>query len=151
MIGDILAEVYLWTKAFHIMSVIAWMAGIFYLPRLFVYHVENKDKQDSVSMLKTMERKLYFYITTPAMIATIVFGMGTLINSAHNLKLPWMHIKLTLLLGLIIYHFYIGYTLKRFKDDDIFLSSKQCRLLNEVPTLFLLGIIFIAVFRGSIG
>lgn len=141
---------YFWYKALHLISMVAWFAGLFYMFRLFVYHVENKEKPDATSMLKTMERKLYYYITTPSMLATVAFGTLLLGHTPHNLKLPWMHIKLTLILLLIGYHLFIGYSLKRFKKDDIFLSSKQCRILNELPTLFLIGVIFVAVFKTFI-
>ncbi|MBD64970.1 MAG: TIGR00701 family protein [Halobacteriovoraceae bacterium] len=137
-------------KALHLIAMVAWFAGLFYMFRLFVYHVENKAKPDATLMLKTMERKLYYYITMPAMIATVAFGLTTLAFTPHNMLMPWMHIKLTLLVLLIGYHFYIGYTFKRFNKDDIFLTSKQCRLLNEVPTLFLISIIGVAVFRSYI-
>ena len=141
---------YFWFKALHLIAMVVWFAGLFYMFRLFVYHVENKDKPDATNMLKTMERKLFYYITTPGMIATLIFGFGLLLNSKHNIKLPWMHIKLSLIFLMVIYHLFIVITLNRFKQDEIFLSSKQCRFLNEVPTLFLLGIVFIAVFRNSL-
>jgi putative membrane protein len=137
-------------KSMHLVSMVAWFAGLFYMFRLFVYHVENKEKSDVVRVLKIMERKLYYYITFPAMVATIIFGILLLSNSTHNLRMLWFSIKSILLLLLIFYHFYIGYTLNRFKKNDYFLTSKQCRLFNEIPTIFLIGIIFVAVFRASI-
>ena len=137
-------------KSLHLIAMVAWFAGLFYMFRLFVYHVENIGKPDAVNMLKTMERKLYYYITTPAMAATVLFGTSLLVTTSYNMGQKWFMIKFIMLIGLISYHFFIGYTLKRFKNDDIFLTSKQCRLLNEVPTLFLVGIIFVAVYRTLI-
>lgn len=136
-------------KALHLIAMVAWFAGLFYMFRLFVYHVENSDKPDATRMLKTMERKLYYYITYPAMVATFVFGSFLLMATKYNMSQMWFIIKFMLLVGLVIYHHFIGYTLKRFKKDELFLSSKQCRFLNEVPTLFLIGIIFIAVYRTT--
>jgi putative membrane protein len=137
-------------KSLHLISMVAWFAGLFYMFRLFVYHVENKNKQDVVDILKVMSYKLYYYITFPAMITTFIFGGLLLSNSAYNIAMQWFFIKSFLLICLVIYHFYIGHTLKRFNAGNYFLTSKQCRMLNEVPTLFLISIIFVAVFRASI-
>lgn len=137
-------------KSIHLISMVTWFAGLFYMFRLFVYHVENAQKKDSVEMLKVMEHKLYYYITFPAMVSTVIFGSLLLSVTTYNLAMTWFHIKATLLIGLILYHFYIGKTLKRFKSDDLFLTSKQCRMLNEFPTLFLISIICVAVYRSQI-
>jgi len=130
---------------------VTWFAGLFYMFRLFVYHVENADKKDVTDVLKTMEHKLYYYITTPSMVAIVIFGSGLLMVTSYNMTQTWFAIKFVMILALIGYHFYIGHTLKRFKKDDLFLSSKQCRMLNEFPTLFLIGIIAVAVCRTLIG
>lgn len=136
-------------KSLHLISMVAWFAGLFYMFRLFVYHRENHSNKDVVALLKTMEHRLYFYITTPAMVVLFLCGIGLTYNSSYNLEMPWFKYKVVLVLLLICYHHYIGHTLKRFKKDDMFLTSKQCRLLNEVPTLFLVSIICTAVYRSS--
>ena len=134
-------------KALHLIAMVTWFAGLFYMFRLFVYHTENKDDASCVKMLKTMERKLYKIITVPGMVATFVFGFSMLALQPALFKQPWLHIKLTMLLMLGGYTGFVGKTRRRFENDDVYLTSKQCRLLNEVPTLFLVGIVFVAVFR----
>ncbi len=141
---------YLFAKALHLISMVAWFAGLFYMFRLFVYHVENANSPDSVKMLKIMEHKLYNYITTPAMVSTIFFGILLTYQVPDFIGQFWFQLKLMLLIVLVIYHFYISYTLKRFKRDDLFLSSKQCRMLNEAPTLLLVGIILCAVYKYTL-
>jgi len=138
---------YLTAKALHLIFMVAWFAGLFYMFRLFVYHTENKDNADRVDLLKIMSHRLYYYITTPAMIVTWSFGLTMLAFNPGYLGLLWMKIKLVLITVLTAYHFFIGYTLKRFKEDDVFLNSKQCRLWNEAPTPLLIAIILLAVFR----
>lgn len=141
---------YLWTKAFHLIFMVTWFAGLFYMFRLFVYWVENQDKPDVVKTLGVMSYKLYYYITTPGMVITWLCGLGLLGQQPSWLQQGWVHLKLTLLVGLAGYHWYIGFTLKRFQRDDYFLSSKQCRLINEVPVFFLLGIVFLAVLKPNL-
>lgn len=134
-------------KALHLIAMVTWFAGLFYMFRLFVYHTENAEDAGCVRMLKTMERKLYKIITVPGMVATFVFGFSMLAMQPGLFKQPWLHIKLTLLLCLAGYTGFVGKTRRRFENDDVYLTSRQCRLLNEVPTLFLVSIVFIAVFR----
>lgn len=131
----------------HLVFMVAWFAGLFYMFRLFVYHVESKTSSDRTTLLKTMEYRLFYYITTPAMIGTILFGTLLFIKSGVELFDQWFITKLIFVLLLVIYQFYIFYTLKRFAKDDLFLTSKQCRIINEVPTIFLFFIIFNAVYR----
>lgn len=142
---------YFFFKSLHLIAMVTWFAGLFYMFRLFVYHVENKDKKDAVDVFKVMEHKLFFYITTPGMAATWLFGSMLLMSASYNMTQNWFAWKFFMLICLTSYHVYIGYTLKRFKKDDIFLTSKQCRILNEVPTIFLIGIICVAVYRSAIG
>ena len=128
---------YLLFKSLHLIAVISWMAGLLYLPRIFVYHVENlKDKNTSV-IFKTMERKLYFYIMTPAMILTWFFGL-ILISSLgfEVLSTLWIKLKLFLVVLLTLYHFYLFILFKDFKLDQNTKSSKFFRIINEVPTIF---------------
>ena len=139
---------YLLFKSLHLISVISWMAGLLYLPRIFVYHVENlKDKNTSL-IFKTMERKLYFYIMTPAMILTWIFGL-ILISSLgpEFFSATWIKLKLLLVILLTSYHFYLSKFLNDFKMDRNTKSSKFFRIINEVPTILLILIVFIVVFK----
>jgi putative membrane protein len=138
---------YFWFKALHLISMVAWFAGLFYMFRLFVYHTENKDKPEVTAVLKVMAHKLYFYITTPAMILVFIFGLGLLTQVPQRMHERWFLWKFLFLMGLVGYHLIIGGTLSRYKKDDVFLTSKQCRLLNEVPIIFLVVIILLAVFK----
>ena len=139
---------YLLFKSLHLISVISWMAGLLYLPRIFVYHVENlKDKNTSL-IFKTMEKKLYFYIMTPAMILTWIFGL-ILVSSLSLAVLSafWIKLKLLFVILLTLYHFYLFKLLNDFRLDQNTKSSKFFRIINEVPTILLILIVFIVVFK----
>ena len=139
---------YLTYKTLHLIAVISWMAGLLYLPRIFVYHTENKTNKNISDVFKTMERKLYFYIMTPAMIISWIFGL-LLIGSIgfEQLSTYWLKTKLVLVFLLTIYHFYLGVFLKKFEMDVNTKSSKFFRFFNEVPTILLILIIFIVIFK----
>jgi len=141
---------YFWFKAFHFISLICWFAGLFYLFRLYVYHVEAQEEVVR-ERFKIMERRLYNYITTPAMISTFIFGGIMVFQLTNNLKdffeFPWLYIKLLFVFGLFLYHIYDGIVLKQLKEDRCKLTSKQCRILNEVPTLFLIAIVLLATLK----
>ena len=124
------------------------MAGLLYLPRIFVYHTENVEYKNISEVFKVMEKKLYFYIMTPAMILSWIFGL-LLIGSIgfDQLSTHWLKTKLILVLLLTVYHFYLGVCLKDFKLDSNTKSSKFFRVFNEVPTILLILIIFIVVFK----
>lgn len=137
----------LWIKAIHLMSMVTWFAGIFYLPRLFVYHAMAED-QPSIERFKVMERKLYRGITTPSMVVTLVFGfwlLGT--NAEFYLQQGWLHAKLVLIAILVGYHFACGSMVKTFRDDRNTRSHVFYRWFNELPVLLLVGIIILAVVR----
>ncbi len=138
---------YLLFKSLHLIAVISWMAGLLYLPRIFVYHSEN-DNEIITSVFKTMERKLYFYIMTPAMILSWLFGL-ILIHEIGFGQLAsfWLQVKLILVLLLTIYHFYLGFLLNKFKYNKNKKTSKFYRYINEIPTLMLILIIFIVIFK----
>lgn len=137
----------LWVLAFHLISVICWFAGLFYLPRLFVYHAEATDII-SIERFKIMERRLYRGIMMPSAIATIVFGIGLLLyNPAYYFHAPWMIGKLILVLALIIFHFACGYYLKQFNLDKNTHSQRFYRIFNEIPTLLLIGIVLLVVVK----
>ena len=139
---------YLLFKSLHLIAVISWMAGLLYLPRIFVYHVENLKDKNTSSVFKTMERKLYFYIMTPAMILAWIFGL-ILISSLgfEVLSTTWIKLKLLLVILLTSYHFYLSKLLGDFKIDQNTKSSKFFRIINEVPTILLILIVFIVVFK----
>ena len=141
-------NIYLTYKALHLIAVISWMAGLLYLPRIFVYHTENQTNKNISDVFKTMQRKLYFYIMTPAMIISWIFGL-LLIGSIgfEQLSTYWLKAKLVLVLLLTIYHFYLGVFLKKFEIDVNTKSSKFFRFFNEVPTILLILIIFIVIFK----
>ena len=139
---------YLLFKSLHLISVISWMAGLLYLPRIFIYHVENLKDKNTSSIFKMMERKLYFYIMTPAMILTWLFGL-ILISSLgpEVLSTTWIKLKLFLVVLLTSYHFYLSKLLGDFKMDQNTKSSKFFRIINEAPTILLILIVFIVVFK----
>ena len=139
---------YLLLKSLHLIAVISWMAGLLYLPRIFVYHVENlKDKNTSL-VFKTMERKLYFYIMMPAMILAWLFGLILISNlGSEVLSTIWIKLKLFLVIVLTLYHFYLAKLLADFRLDQNTKSSKFFRIINEVPTILLILIVFIVIFK----
>ena len=141
-------NIYLLLKSLHLISVISWMAGLLYLPRIFVYHAENKDDNNTSEVFKVMERKLYFYIMTPAMILSWVFGL-LLIHSIgfQQLGQTWMILKIVFVVLLTTYHFYLGKTLNNFKIDQNNRSHKFYRLINEIPTILLILIVFVVIFK----
>ena len=138
---------YLLFKSLHLIAVISWMAGLLYLPRIFVYHSENNNEIIS-NVFKTMERKLFYYIMTPAMFLSWLFGL-VLIHEIgfQQLASLWLQLKLILVLLLTFYHFYLGFLLNKFKLDQNEKTSKFYRFINEIPTLLLILIVFIVVFK----
>ncbi len=139
---------YLLFKSLHLIAVISWMAGLLYLPRIFVYHVENIEKKDAIEIFEIMERRLYFYIMRPAMIATWLFGVILIyMNGLEVFSQLWMYIKLALVIFLTIYHEYLGICLKSLKLKNNTKTSKFFRIINEVPTILLILIIFIVIFK----
>tara|TARA_A100001011_G_scaffold366956_1_gene419958 strand:- start:1142 stop:1576 length:435 start_codon:yes stop_codon:yes gene_type:complete len=139
---------YLTFKALHIVAVISWMAGLLYLPRIFVYHVETIENKEQSDTFKTMERKLYNYIMMPAMILSWFFGL-IMIHSLGFVVFSefWMQIKGILILILTHYHFYLGKCVRLFSTNQNQKSSKFYRIINEVPTVLLIIIVFMVVFK----
>ena len=139
---------YLLFKSLHLISVISWMAGLLYLPRIFVYHAENNDDRKLSDVFKVMEKKLYFYIMTPAMILSWIFGL-LLIHSIgfQQLGQTWMILKIIFVIFLTLYHFYLGKTLNQFKFDQNTHSHKFYRLINEIPTILLILVVFVVIFK----
>ena len=138
---------YLLFKSLHLIAVISWMAGLLYLPRIFVYHSENNN-EIITTVFKTMEKKLFYYIMTPAMIVSWLCGLVLISQIGFNqLSSLWMQLKIILILLLTAYHFYLGFLLNKFKLDQNEKSSKFYRYINEIPTLLLILIVFIVVFK----
>ena len=139
---------YLLLKSLHLIAVISWMAGLLYLPRIFVYHAENTSKIEVSEIFKVMERKLYLYIMTPAMTLSWLFGL-LLIHSIgfQQLSQAWMLLKILFVIILTLYHFYLGKLLKEFKTNSNQYSHKFYRYINEIPTILLILIIFVVIFK----
>ena len=141
-------NLYLLFKSLHLISVISWMAGLLYLPRIFVYHSENNETNSVSEIFKTMERKLYFFIMYPAMILSWIFGLLLIsIIDFSNLSLLWLQLKLLLVVLLTIYHFYLDTCFKNLKEKNNKRSSRFFRIINEIPTVLLIFIVFVVVFK----
>ena len=139
---------YLLFKSLHLIAVISWMAGLLYLPRIFVYHVENINDQNSINIFKIMERKLYFFIMMPAMILSWFFGLILIsILGFDILSMMWVQVKLIFVILLTLYHFYLGYILSKFRSDQNTKTSRFFRITNEIPTILLILIVFIVIFK----
>ena len=139
---------YLLFKSLHLIAVISWMAGLLYLPRIFVYHVENINDQNSSNIFKIMERKLYFYIMMPAMFLSWFFGLILIFIIGFDVLLvTWIQFKLIFVVLLTFYHFYLGYLLSKLKSNQNTKTSKFFRIINEVPTILLILIVFIVIFK----
>ena len=142
---------YLLFKSIHLIAVIAWVAGLLYLPRILVYHSEavaNNKSQDLVSTFKVMERRLFIYIMNPAMITSWIFGV-LLIQTIgiDNFDSLWLQLKLLFVVILTIYHFFLFQCLRKFAENNNSFSPKFYRIINEIPTVLLIGIILIVVFK----
>lgn len=146
----------LWIKALHVISLVCWFAGLFYLPRLFVYHAmaEKNSESDTteatcIERFKIMERKLYYGITMPSMVATWLTGGWLLYSYAWMAysSMGWLHAKITLVVLLTVYHFSMGYYYRRFRDNQNRKSHVFYRFYNEVPVLFLIAIIILVMVK----
>ena len=139
---------YLLFKSLHLISVISWMAGLLYLPRIYVYHAQNNSEKVISEVFKVMEKKLFFYIMNPAMILSWIFGLLLIHEIGFDqLGQTWMILKLLFVVILTLYHFYLGRILNQFKMDLNKYSHKFYRLINEIPTILLILIIFVVVFK----
>ena len=143
-----LADVYPWVKALHIISIIAWMAGMLYLPRLYVYHADKAPGSEASEMLKIMERRLLRAIINPAMIAAFVFG-GLLLATPGVIDWSawWIHAKLALVLGMGALHGYLSRWRRDFEADRNTRSAKFYRVMNEVPTVLMIAIVILVIVR----
>ncbi len=146
---------YLFFKSFHIIGFVAWFAGLFYLVRMFVYFAEADEQPENIrtswkKQLILMQERVYSIISTPAMVITWVFGIGMLVVNPGWLSQPWMHFKLTLLLLMVGYHFYCKRIINLNKADKNRVTAFQFRLINELPTLFLVAIVLLAVLKNIV-
>ena len=139
---------YLLFKSLHLITVISWMVGLLYLPRIFVYHAENNTEKNTSEIFKIMERRLMFYIMTPAMILSWFFGIFLILINEISITLNlWVQTKLFLVVLLTIYHLFLGYCLRKFALDENKKSAKFFRIINEIPTVLLILIIFVIIYK----
>lgn len=146
---------YQWFKAFHLIGIVVWFAGLFYIVRLFVYHAEaslepEPAKTILINQYQIMEKRLYNIITTPGMVVTVVMAIGLLTTEPEVLKDRWLHIKLAFVAVLLVYHFYCGRIMRRLAKGQCNWSGQQFRALNEAPTILLVAIVLLAVFKNNL-
>ena len=139
---------YLLLKSLHLIAVVSWMAGLLYLPRIFVYHVENKKKKQATDIFEVMEKRLFYYIMTPSMILTWLSGVTLVyLNGFEILSQLWIQLKFVLVILLSIFNVYLGRCIYSLKNNTNTRPAKFFRIINEVPTIFLILIVFIVVFK----
>lgn len=139
---------YDWSRALHIIAMVTWFAGLFYIFRLYVYHVENASDPRVTALLEVMERRLYRGICWPAMVITTALGVWLWSRNWHGYATtPWFQVKLGALVGLFAYHFYSGKVRRDLAARTCGLTSRQCRAINEVPTVLLIVIVVMAVVK----
>ena len=139
---------YLFFKSLHLIAVISWMAGLLYLPRIFVYHVENKEKKEATDVFEIMEKRLFFYIMRPAMIISWILGLILIyINGIEIFSQLWMQLKIVLVILLSVYNDYLGKCLQSLKNKTNTRSSKFFRIINEIPTVILIFVVFLVIFK----
>jgi protoporphyrinogen IX oxidase len=139
---------YLLLKSLHLIAMISWMAGLLYLPRIFVYHVENKKKKQATDIFEVMEKRLFYYIMTPSMILTWLFGVALVYsNGLEILSQIWIQLKFVLVILLSIFNEYLGRCIYSLKNNTNTRSAKFFRIINEVPTILLILIVFIVIFK----
>ncbi|MCL4164394.1 UNVERIFIED_CONTAM: hypothetical protein GTU68_053022 [Idotea baltica] len=146
---DILAEIYPWTKSLHVMSVISWMAGLFYLPRLFVHHTEKVEVGSETDQLfQMMERKLFKVIMTPAMITTWIFGLCLVFTPGIvDWSEGWSWVKAAAVVGMSWFHSWLGARLKEFSKGENTRTGRMYRMMNEIPTVFMIVIVVMVIAR----
>ena len=139
---------YLILKSLHLIAVISWMAGLLYLPRIFVYHAENNLNNSISRIFKIMERRLYFYIMYPAMLLSWIFGLSIIhFQGSELIQAKWFIFKILAVLILTGYHFYLGHSLRVFSEDRNNKTPRYFRIINEIPTILLIIIVFLAILK----
>ncbi len=146
---------YLYFKSLHLIFVVSWMAGLFYIVRLFIYHTEANERPEAERQIlqrqfELMESKLWNIITTPAMVLAVLAGLGMIYLNPALLEMDWMLVKLGFVLGLLVYHFLCQRIMHQLRRGDFSLSSTQLRIWNEVATIFLVAIVFTVVLKSAI-
>ncbi|GAA8838442.1 protoporphyrinogen oxidase HemJ [Helicobacter pylori] len=145
---EFLSGYFLWVKAFHVIAVISWMAALFYLPRLFVYHAENAHKKEFVGVVQIQEKKLYFFIASPAMGFTLITGILMLLIEPTLFKSGgWLHAKLVLVVLLLAYHFYCKKCMRELEKDPTRRNARFYRVFNEIPTILMILIVILVVVK----
>ena len=142
-----MGDFYLWVKAVHVIAIIAWMAGMLYLPRLFVYHAAAAVDTATSETFKVMERRLLRAITTPAMIVSLISGAWLILMVPEHLSEGWLHAKIGLVIAMVAAHGLLARHRRLFADDRNRQSARYFRILNEVPTVLLIGIIILVIVR----
>ena len=142
-----LDSTYLLLKSLHIIAMVCWFAGLFYLPRVFIYHLQNTDNETNCKTFIKMERKLYKYIMHPSMVATIIFGLWIVYYTPSLAQGMWFHIKMLLVVLLIIFHFLCGKYRTELANKTFKKSDKFLRFFNEFPTIILIASVFLVVFK----
>jgi putative membrane protein len=145
---------YYWFKAFHIVGIVCWFAGMFYLPRLFVYHAEAYEQPEPARTIlknqyQVMEKRLYSIIMTPAMLLTVAMAIGLITIEPDVLKQPWMHVKLACVALLLGYHHFCKRIMKKLAADECQMTGQQFRWFNEFPTVFFVIVVMLAVFKNN--
>ena len=141
-------NLYLLFKSLHLIAVISWMTGLLYLPRIFVYHVENFEKKQTTEVFEIMEKRLFNYIMRPAMVLSWLLGIILIIIiGIETFSFLWLQIKFTLVFSLSIYNEYLGKCIKLLKLGENRKSAKFYRIINEIPTVLLIFIVFIVIFK----
>ena len=141
-------NLYLLFKSLHLIAVISWMAGLLYLPRIFVYHVENFEKKQTTEVFEIMEKRLFNYIMRPAMVLSWLLGIILILTiGIETFSFLWIQIKLILVFLLSIYNEYLGKCMRLLKSGENEKSSKFYRIINEIPTVLLIFIVFIVIFK----
>jgi putative membrane protein len=146
---------YYWFKALHLIGIVVWFAGLFYLVRLFVYHAEAREQPEPAQTIlkkqyELMEKRLYNIITTPGMAVTVAMALGLIYTEPGILKSGWLHIKLSFVALLLIYHFYCGRIMRQLAKGECQWTGQQFRALNEAPTILLVVIVLLAVFKNNL-
>jgi protoporphyrinogen IX oxidase len=146
---------YYWFKALHLIGIVVWFAGLFYLVRLFVYHAEASEQPEPAQTIlkkqyELMEKRLYNIITTPGMAVTVAMALGLIYTEPEILKSGWLHIKLSFVALLLIYHFYCGRIMRQLAKGECQWTGQQFRALNEAPTILLVVIVLLAVFKNNL-
>jgi len=146
---------YYWFKALHLIGIVVWFAGLFYLVRLFVYHAEAREQPEPAQTIlkkqyELMEKRLYNIITTPGMAVTVAMALGLIYTEPGILKSGWLHIKLSFVALLLIYHFYCGRIMRQLAKGEWQWTGQQFRALNEAPTILLVVIVLLAVFKNNL-